>query len=270
MVVDDCSTDSSLEKLKNRYGDSLTIHNASENKGQSYCRNLGARLCASDYICFLDSDDVLAPDAVEKRLSLLTETGNGDGAKADPVVSYGVFRHPGKSHQPLVRQKQRGDTLSLGEYLGYHGWCNNNGFLIEREVFLRSGMYDERLRNKEDIELLLRLLAAHPFYFCGTEIGAVRDVCGDRARNNYESIINQNALFSSIVKNNRQLVEIIGQRALRQLVAADIEEELRALYKLGNYSQYCVLYRKALKSNDIGRSGRFLKRYLLSSIKALI
>jgi len=261
MVVDDLSTDQTVTLLQNKYGNRIKIVSNKKNRGQAYCRNLGAKLCKSDYICFLDSDDILEYDAIEKRISFFNEK------KDDVAVSFGLIRIPGMKEHPLLKKKKHGDTLVLSEYLEHHSWCHNNGFLIDREVFLRDGKYNEKLRNKEDIELLLRLLCKYPFYYCGSEIGEVRDVSHNRARNNYIKIIEQGSLFSDTLLSNDLLRDNLSDDVIYGFISSDVEEELRALYKLGNYAKYRMLYKQALKDGYINNTKRFVKRYLLSLIK---
>lgn len=264
MVVDDASTDSTVALLRDKYGSYISIVSSSVNKGQSFCRNLGVKSSDSDFVCFLDSDDALEHDAVEKRMSLFNEL------KEDVRVSFGVFRTLGTKRNDLLYKKKRGDKLLLEEYFDQNGWCNNNGFLIDRKVFLADGMYNSRLRNKEDIELILRLLSKHPFYYCGTEIGVVRDVCGsNRARYNYEGIISQEGVFADIVLGNVLLREALGHAAIQKLICSDTEEILRSLYKLGKYGDYRSSYKQAVKLGNIKNSRRFSQRFWLSYVKEL-
>ena len=69
IVVDDGSTDDTLEHLREfrKYPNIRVI--TQENKGVSAARNKGLSLCVSDYIMFLDSDDLLAENAVQNLLS---------------------------------------------------------------------------------------------------------------------------------------------------------------------------------------------------------
>ena len=86
LVVDDASTDQTIQSLKSKYGNRIKIISNEMNKGQSYCRNLGAESCMSDCICFLDSDDILKYDAVKDRISFFNEKKN------DVTVSFGLIR----------------------------------------------------------------------------------------------------------------------------------------------------------------------------------
>lgn len=67
ILIDDGSKDSSLSIL-NEYSENdkriKTFH--IENHGVSYARNLGIEKATNDYIIFVDSDDLLSPNSLEK------------------------------------------------------------------------------------------------------------------------------------------------------------------------------------------------------------
>ncbi len=265
LVVDDSATDGTVALLADMYGEKISIISNSSNKGQSYCKNLGVESCASDCVCFLDSDDILKHDAVEQRVSLFNE------CKDEVLVSFGFIRVSKKERSNLSDKKKRGEKLVLGEYLAQSDWCHNNSFLIDRNVFLADGMYDTRLRNKEDVELIMRLLSKYPFYYCGVEIGEVRDICGDdRARHDHEGIVEYKTLFSDIVQANDLLSSALGESAMHRLICADTEEVLRSLYKLGRYHDYRLAYKQAKNAGNVSNKKRFFQRYILSYVKGIL
>lgn len=67
LIINDGSTDSTLEIInkKMKEYDWLKVYTI-ENHGQGYARNLGVEKAEGDYILFLDSDDLLKSDALEK------------------------------------------------------------------------------------------------------------------------------------------------------------------------------------------------------------
>lgn len=67
IVVDDGSTDRSLEVVKEyqKENDNLKVV-CQENKKLGAARNFGMSLAAGEYICFLDSDDLLEKNALEE------------------------------------------------------------------------------------------------------------------------------------------------------------------------------------------------------------
>lgn len=75
IFVDDCGQDKSVELLEemiaNYHGSiSFSIIHHEHNKGLSGARNTGIRNATGDYLYFLDSDDTITPDCIEKLASL--------------------------------------------------------------------------------------------------------------------------------------------------------------------------------------------------------
>jgi glycosyltransferase involved in cell wall biosynthesis len=71
VVVDDGSTDDSVDIIR-EFGTSL-VPVLKQNGGQASAYNAGFRVSRGDVVCFLDSDDTLYPDAVERALSRFDE-----------------------------------------------------------------------------------------------------------------------------------------------------------------------------------------------------
>lgn len=67
ICVDDASTDDSLEHLMNLVSDDtrFTIIKNEENCGPSISRNKAIKMSKGKYICFLDADDCIKPNALE-------------------------------------------------------------------------------------------------------------------------------------------------------------------------------------------------------------
>ncbi|WP_179374543.1 glycosyltransferase family 2 protein [Winogradskyella wichelsiae] len=70
IIIDDNSTDDSFDKALSFKSDNLMVV---KNKGKGACsaRNYGFDLSTGDYIQFLDADDILSPDKIEKQVKAL-------------------------------------------------------------------------------------------------------------------------------------------------------------------------------------------------------
>lgn len=72
IIVDDGSTDNT-EKLVKKYKDKRIKYFKNENHGIGYSRNFGLDKAKGDYIFFLDSDDYLNEDMLEKVSNLINK-----------------------------------------------------------------------------------------------------------------------------------------------------------------------------------------------------
>src|ERR1700722_18578231 len=54
IIVDDCSSDTTVAELGREFGDSIKILSNAENVGPGGSRNIGAAAARSKWICFLD------------------------------------------------------------------------------------------------------------------------------------------------------------------------------------------------------------------------
>ena len=64
IVIDDCSTDSTLEIVKGITSNNLLILKAEMNSGPGAARNKGIEVASGEWVLFLDSDDILHPEAL--------------------------------------------------------------------------------------------------------------------------------------------------------------------------------------------------------------
>ncbi len=79
VIVDDCSTDGSLDLCKELYGSNerVRIFQQPKNAGPGAARNRGITEANGEYVAFLDSDDEMMPDNLE-RMFTAAKTHNAD------------------------------------------------------------------------------------------------------------------------------------------------------------------------------------------------
>jgi len=70
IVVDDASTDSTIELLETEFGDRIRLLRLEHRRGSGGARNAGARLARGEFVAFLDSDDVWLPGKFDAELEV--------------------------------------------------------------------------------------------------------------------------------------------------------------------------------------------------------
>jgi glycosyltransferase involved in cell wall biosynthesis len=141
IVVDDCSTDDSLEVLSH-FENLITIVAHRTNRGVAAASNTGLRHAKGEYFMRVDADDYLNRDAINIMSKLLDENDEIDLVYSD------LLRVTEEGY--LIEKIQMNNTETLLE----HG----AGVLFRRSVIEKAGGYDETLRNCEDYDLLAKIL----------------------------------------------------------------------------------------------------------------
>ena len=93
LIVDDGSSDDTVEAIKKTVGDDSRVKILTkENGGPSSARNFGTERCTGDYIMYVDGDDLVAPHAVESMVCAAikydVELVTASFAKMPPIESY--------------------------------------------------------------------------------------------------------------------------------------------------------------------------------------
>lgn len=139
--------------------------------GSSLARNRGflESNAASEYVSFMDADDVWERDALETLLSRVRECPDAVGAHglADFIDSAGKQMNPGGFaafgrrrlgyHDGEIREWPLG-APTVFETLVWTGPLYPPGLLLaRREAYERAGLFDVRLKHCEDWDMCIRL-----------------------------------------------------------------------------------------------------------------
>jgi glycosyltransferase involved in cell wall biosynthesis len=71
IIIDDGSTDNSLQIINSIDEDKIKLFINESNKGQSYSRNRGIKESSGEYIAIMDADDVAYPKRIQRQLNYL-------------------------------------------------------------------------------------------------------------------------------------------------------------------------------------------------------
>jgi glycosyltransferase involved in cell wall biosynthesis len=137
-VMDGESTDGSIEYLCTVSDPRLTFFSSPRDVGPAARRNLGVSRTSSNHILFLDSDDILEPNAVVDLTALLSEIPSGLAVGGLLRFLHGIGHVDDKRFQ----------------YVEYSPAVGN--VLMARETFERVGNFDELLKVGDFVEWMSR------------------------------------------------------------------------------------------------------------------
>ncbi|HLD44912.1 MAG TPA: glycosyltransferase, partial [bacterium] len=162
LVVDDGSTDNTREWLA-LYNDPRLRYHCIPHAGVATARNAGAKEASGEWLCFLDSDDLWHKNKLAEQSRFHTAYPHFLLSQTDDVWIRNSERvNKMKKHSVragnLFRQSLRLCLIC----------CSS--VMIQKELFMATGGFDETLPTCEDYDLWLRLLSKHEVGFINKEL----------------------------------------------------------------------------------------------------
>jgi len=200
IVVDDGSTDNTLQKLDN-YRAKISII-TQENKGVAAARNRGIQAAAGEWLTFLDSDDLWVPQKLQVQKTALAEN-------PDFRICY-TGETWQRSDKPVSPKKQP---------QRFSGWIYKHclprcivaasSVIIHRSILEHIGYFDETLPACEDYDLWLRISQKYPVLFVPEELiikrtGSWRCLSGQTGLDKYRIIALKNMLERNDLSENQK------------------------------------------------------------------
>lgn len=169
IIIDDLSTDSSLEVIKPYLDDRVRVIENDKNYGVSSSRNIGIKCAKGNLITTLDSDDLYVNE--NKIMSEVALLNAMEGETTHSVIYSGVILILDELMR--IKMPQNADKIMIGNI--YSGLYNRSIFiprdyLCRRDLLFSVGLYDENISLYEDWDLKLRL-AKVAKYFYTSQIG---------------------------------------------------------------------------------------------------
>ncbi|WGV27786.1 glycosyltransferase family 2 protein [Halotia branconii] len=225
IVVDDASTDSTLEVIKSISDPRLKVLVNQPNQGVSHTRNCAIEEAKGKWIAVLDSDDWYAPERIEKFLQV------AQTQSADIVIDDLYFIQDGEKSPWSTLLGESGEQINALKPI-------NATYFVETDIYRKKGLhlgiskplfkrdfllknniqYDRRFQGVEDFHLMLQCLIKdaylifipQAYYFYRTRPGSLVTQSKLKFMNQL-SLATKDFLYKDVVKNNPQLVQALSQ-----------------------------------------------------------
>lgn len=159
LVVDDGSVDGSPEICDEYMRDNPAVKSFHiQNHGVSYARNIGLDNASGKYICFLDSDDELVPDALETLYGTLTD--NRADISVGKKISVDQNGRMIKTVYPFPNELWKGEEGLINSLKDHPATYSVWGKLYKRELISDIRFAEGRKINEDSFfvfECLLKL-----------------------------------------------------------------------------------------------------------------
>ena len=161
IIVDDGSDDGTGEDVRRRAAADPRIRyiaRTSGKAGANVCRNLAVRESRADLVVFLDSDDLLDPECLGRRVEIMRRNEDLDFA----VYPASVFVNTPNDLERLFAPNTSGDHLL--RFLALDCPWEISGPIWRRDFLRRIGLFDETLLSMQDVDLHVRAIAGRGRY----------------------------------------------------------------------------------------------------------
>jgi glycosyltransferase involved in cell wall biosynthesis len=150
LVVDDGSTDDTREIVKSFNDDVGYVYQS--NAGVCAARNLGAAESRGELICFMDADDTMVPESIEKQVAKFAEDGVG-------LVHCGLRLVDDDTRETIELKLEGGEDGVADNLLLWEGpvIAGPGAVVVSREAFSAVDGFDTEMKVGEDWDFCYRV-----------------------------------------------------------------------------------------------------------------
>jgi GT2 family glycosyltransferase/peptidoglycan hydrolase CwlO-like protein len=201
LIVDDCSTDPLVFKILEKYKDHPKIKMYFHHKNQGISKTLNDAIirASGDYLAFLDCDDLLVPNAIEKVVGFVRNNRDVYFIYSDrininengEVVEYVSFKNRG--------------TDAKKELL--KGMYTSHLKVIKKECFLKVGLFSHEYDFAQDYDLSLRISEKFNFGYINDSL--------------YKHRVHKNQVTQKNLKKQENIAKLIKNAAIQRRTILD-------------------------------------------------
>lgn len=265
IIIDDCSDPAVLDEVKaiaSAFSKQLntTLLVNERNRGANHARNRGLFAAMSDYVAFLDSDDLWLPEKLETQVKAIAEAASADDK---PILSAtGRYRVDGRGE--IIARQFGGSVLNGEKIRGSNFIGTLSSIVVDTCIARRIRGFDESLPASQDWDFFIRLSEYVQYVGVADPLCVYVDDSCDRITQDYRKKLRGHiSIYRNHVRPFKGRASPIGAEFLRNL-AEDYQE-------LGNKSRAASFYARALAANvrHLGPLKRFLEFSLTAFFRVL-
>lgn len=252
IVIDDGSTDHTNSVIE-EFGDKV-IHIKQKNAGVAAARNNAAKLARGKWLAFVDADDTWPNNKLSLQMNSI-----GDCLWSHTDSYYFGYKQTGQIKRSDYTKQYDGNVF---DKLILDNFITTSTVVVDREIFLKVGGFDESMKALEDWKLWLELSLLTPLHYCGSPLARYRVTPGSTSRN-AKSILPLHIYLIEHVFQKYKINNLLKNKALSQSysICSYIAEDGRDI----PYSVYC-----AAKSFSLHATVPKLKRLVRSLINLFV
>lgn len=258
MVVDDGSTDNSLEIVKKFKDNRLRIFKIHKT-GVSFARNFGVEKSNGSYLAFLDADDFWYPNHLENLAQLISKYSHGEWfATAYEIQHNKRLILPMKAPPMLQNGSWIGeiDDFFINSMEDSLAWTSAVAF--RRDFFLKIGGFNELFDTGQDMDLWIRSALERPLFF-STVISARYNLLGSNRITNHPTHLKRHMDMDQFKEQEEKYLSF-------KKYMDRIRYSYVVKFRIANMPQ---VWRKILIDIDPNNLTK-LQRFILSSDKRII
>ncbi len=234
LLVNDGSTDDSLEIMKSYNDPRIKIINDGVNKGLIFRLNEMILLSEGIYFARMDADDIMFPDRIERQLDVLKKNSEIDIVFGDAVSI-------DKDNQILgfkksVEIKSQDDILK--------GICPIHPTVMAKREVLLKNPYKEGFIQMEDMELWYRLITQYRFQNLNQPLLFYREDSNNNSQKHLKMIKGKIKFADTYRATKTQKAKLVLESYLKYLVYVALEKIKKEHVLLNKRFQYLTLSEK--------------------------
>ena len=196
IIVDDCSTDNTDEIVAQFLSDSRIKYLKNEkNSGAAVSRNRALREAKGKWIAFLDSDDLWAPDKLERQIAFMENNGYH--------FSYTNYSEIDEESKPLGKSvtgpKKIGKT-------GMYNYCWPGCLTVMYDAETVGLIQIADIKKNNDYAMWLKVCKKAKCYLLNEDLASYRKRAGSISNHSYKALIKWHYNGNQLIHNLTSLV----------------------------------------------------------------